>query len=131
MDSALKQIRGVIFVDELEVELMKEYQQQNRQTIKELLSCYHVQEEAPDEDDPHNIHITEVEGEREVEGPSLELEFFSLQIKVNKVNIGTTNNPKMASIGDYLDEQTVERIIELLHEHSDLFPRTFTKMKGI
>jgi hypothetical protein len=58
MDLALKQIRGVIFVDEPEVELMTEYQQQNRQTVKELLSCYHVQEEAPDEDDPHNIHIT-------------------------------------------------------------------------
>jgi hypothetical protein len=31
-----------------------------------------VEEEAPDEDDPHNIQITEIEGEREVEGPSLE-----------------------------------------------------------
>jgi hypothetical protein len=51
---------------------MTEYQQQNRQTVKELLSCYHVEEEAPDEDDPRNIHIIEVEGEREVEGPSLE-----------------------------------------------------------
>jgi hypothetical protein len=42
----------VIFIKELEVELMTEEQQQNRQTVKELLSCYHVQEEAPDEDDP-------------------------------------------------------------------------------
>jgi hypothetical protein len=40
---------------ELEVELMTEDQQQNRQTVKELLSCYHVQEEAPDEDDSCNI----------------------------------------------------------------------------
>jgi hypothetical protein len=51
---------------------MKEYRQQNMQTVKELLSCYHVQEEAPDEDEPHNIIITEVEGEREVEDPCLE-----------------------------------------------------------
>jgi hypothetical protein len=35
------------------------------------LSCYHEQEEAPDEDDPHNIHIEEVEGEIEVEGPPI------------------------------------------------------------
>jgi hypothetical protein len=74
------------------------------------LSCYHVEEEAPDEDDPHNIQITEIEGEREVEGPSLESEVFFAPIKVKKVNIGTTDNPKMASIGDYWDEQTIERI---------------------
>ena len=71
MDSTLKQIIGAIFIQELEVELITNYQQQNKQTMKELLSCYHVQEEAPDEDDPHNIQITETEGETEVEVPSL------------------------------------------------------------
>jgi hypothetical protein len=35
-------------------------------------------------------------------------------------------NPKMASIGDYWDEKTVEIIIELLCEYNDLFPTTFT-----
>jgi hypothetical protein len=30
-----------------------------------------MQEEAPDEDDPRDIQIEEVEGEREVEGPPL------------------------------------------------------------
>jgi hypothetical protein len=78
--------------------------------MKELLSCYHVQEEAPNEYDPCNIHIVEVEGEREVEVPSLESEVFSAPIKVKKVKIGTTENPKMASIGDYWDEKTIERI---------------------
>jgi hypothetical protein len=99
--------------------------------VKELLSCYHVQEEALDEDNPHNIKITEIEGEREVEGPSLALDVFVEPIKVNKVNIGTNDNPKMASVGDYWDEQTIERIIELLHEYNDLFPTTFTNMKGV
>jgi hypothetical protein len=37
----------------------------------------------------------------------------------------------MASIGDYWDEKTVESITELLHEYNDLFPTTFTKIKGI
>jgi hypothetical protein len=50
---------------------------------------------------------------------------------VKKLNISTTNNPKMASIGDYWDEQTVERILELLREDNDLFPTTFIEMKGI
>ena len=126
MDSRLKQIRGAIFIQELEVELIIEYQQYNRQAVKELLSCYHVQEEAPDEDDPCNIQITEIEGEREVEFLSLELEVFPAQIKVKKVNIGKNDNPKMASIGDYWDEKIVEKITKLLHENSDLFPTTFT-----
>jgi hypothetical protein len=100
----------MIFVDEPEVEIMIEYQQQNRQTVKELLSCYHVEQEAPNEYDPRNIQITKIEGEREVEGPSLESEVFTAPIKVKKVNIGKNNNPKMESIGEYWDEQTIERI---------------------
>ena len=90
-----------------------------------------MEEEAQDEDDPHNIHIIEVEGEREVEGPPLESEVFFSLIKVKKVNIGTTENPKMAIIGDYWDEQIVENIIELLREYKDSFPTTFIEMKRI
>jgi hypothetical protein len=66
-----------------------------------------------------------------VEGPSLESEKKFVPIKVKKVNIGTTENPKMTSTGDYWDEQTVERITELLCEYIDLFPTTFIEMKGI
>jgi hypothetical protein len=36
----------------------------------------------------------------------------------------------MARIGDYWDEQPMESITELLHEYNDLFPTTFTEMKG-
>jgi hypothetical protein len=66
-----------------------------------------------------------------VDGPSLESEIFIVPIKVKKLNIGKNDNPKMASIRDYWDEQTVEIITELLHEYSDLFPTTFTEIKGI
>jgi hypothetical protein len=44
------------------VDIIKEYKQKKKQTIKYLFSCYHVREEATDEDDPHNIKITEIEG---------------------------------------------------------------------
>jgi hypothetical protein len=101
MDLALKQIRGVIFIQEPKVVIITEYQQQNRQTMEELSACYHVKEEAPNEDDPRNIQIIEIEEEREVEGPSLESEVFVVPVKVKKVNIGTIDNPKMASIGYY------------------------------
>jgi hypothetical protein len=78
--------------------------------VKELLSCYHVQEEVLDEYDTHDIHIEEVEGKREVVGRPLESEVISALIKVKKVHIGTMDNPKMASIGDYQDENIVESI---------------------
>ena len=45
---------------------------------------------------------------------------------MKKVNIGTIDNPKMTSIRDYWDEQTMERITKLLREYNDLFPTTFT-----
>jgi hypothetical protein len=44
IDVALKRIRGVIFIKEPEVELITEEQQRNKQIVKELFSCYHVQE---------------------------------------------------------------------------------------
>jgi CTP:phosphocholine cytidylyltransferase-like protein len=54
-----------------------------------------------------------------------------MSIKVKKVNIGTIEHPKMASIGYYWDEQTVEIITKLLREYNDLFPTKFTEIKGI
>ena len=56
---------------------------------------------------------------------------FVAPIKVKKVNIGKTDNLKMASIGDYWDEQTLERIVELLCEYSDMFPTNFIEIKSI
>jgi hypothetical protein len=75
--------------------------------VKELLSCYHVEEEPLDEDGLQNIKIIEIEGEREVEGPSLDSEVFFAPIKVKKFNIRKNGNPKMESIGDYWDEKIV------------------------
>jgi hypothetical protein len=90
-----------------------------------------VQEEALDEGDLCDIQIEEAEGEREVEGPPLESEVIVSLIKVNKFNIGIVEDHKMTSIGDYWDEQTIERITKLLHEYNDLFPTKFTEMKAI
>jgi len=97
-----------------------------------LLPCYHVtEEEDPTKENPHNIQILEVEGEREIEVPKLDSTYDAAPLKIKKVNIGTIENPKIASIQYYWDNQIVERITKLLHEYSDLFPTKFLEMKGL
>jgi hypothetical protein len=66
-----------------------------------------------------------------VEGPNIYSENYVAPLKINKVNIGTVENPNMASIGDYWDNQIVERIIELLSEYNDLFLMKFLEIKSL
>jgi hypothetical protein len=39
--------------------------------------------------------------------------------------------PKFFIDGDQWNDETMENIVELLHEYQDLFPSTFREMKGI
>jgi hypothetical protein len=66
-----------------------------------------------------------------VEVLRVELPFIGQSIKINKVNIGIDQTPKVANVGDYWDVATIDKITELLHEYQDLFPTMFTDMKGI
>ena len=75
--------------------------------------------------EPHDVHILETEGERTILGLEISHNFFE-PLKTIKVNIGTEETPKFSSIGDYWDEKTVSKIIDLLHEYQDLFPTNFT-----
>ena len=52
-------------------------------------------------------------------------------LKIQKVNIGSVENLKFANVGDYWGEETMAKIIDLLHEFQDLFPTWFLEMKGI
>jgi hypothetical protein len=47
------------------------------------------------------------------------------------VNIGMEEKPKFANIGDYWNDETMEKIADLLREYQDIFPTTFSEMKGI
>jgi len=96
-----------------------------------LLHCYHIVEDDPVEENLRDIQITKVEWEREVEGSQLQSEDFDAPLKIKKVNIGIEEIPKITSIGDYWDNQRVERITDLLCEYNDLFPTTFSEMKGV
>jgi len=41
-------------------------------------------------------------------------------LKTRQVNIGFEEEPKFAKIGDYWDEDTVDKVVELLCEYQDL-----------
>jgi hypothetical protein len=77
------------------------------------------------------VNITETEGQRDVEGPGVELPFIGKPFKIKNVNIGTKQTPKLANVGDYWDVATIDKITKLLHEYQDLFPTKFTDMNGI
>ena len=48
-----------------------------------------------------------------------------------QVNIGLEAEPKFVNIGSYWDEDTVDKVVELLHEYQDLFTTKFFDLKGI
>jgi hypothetical protein len=100
-------------------------------TIHKLLECYNVTKEEHEEEDPGNVQIPETEGARAVEWLELAYAAYTQPIKIKKVNIGILENPKFVQICDYWNDETVEKVAELLREYHDLFPTTFSKMKGI
>ncbi len=95
------------------------------------MSCVKVNVN-PKEDDLEGLrHLTfqETEGERDIqEIPSEDTSHF-LPMKLQKHNIGSKNKHKMASIGDYWDEQTTKEIFDMLHEYEDLFPASVVELK--
>jgi hypothetical protein len=97
--------------------------------LQKLEGYYNIN--AAEDDDPRKVNITKIEGQRDIEGPGVELPFIGHSIKIKKVNIGTEQTPKVANFGDYWDAFTIDKITKLLHEYQDLFPTKFTEMKGI
>ena len=85
----------------------------------------------PEDDDPWDIHIPESVGSRALKEPNLSFEKFLNPLKIKKVNIGSPENPKIANIGDYGDDESVGKINDLLHKFQEMFSTKFTEMKGI
>jgi hypothetical protein len=77
------------------------------------------------------VNITKTKGQRDVEGPRVEIPFIGQPIKIKKVNIGIEKTPKLENVGDYWDASTIDKITKLLHEYQKLFPTKFTDMEGI
>jgi hypothetical protein len=55
--------------------------------LQKLQGFYNIN--VDEDDDPRNVNIAEYEGQRDIEGPGVELHFIRQSIKINKVNIGT------------------------------------------
>jgi hypothetical protein len=77
------------------------------------------------------VQIPETGGECAVEGPKIKKVIYAKPLRMRKVNIGTKEKPKFANIGDYWNDETIEKIVDLLREYHDLFSTTFSEMKGI
>ena len=56
---------------------------------------------------------------------------FLNPLKTKKVNIVSLEDPKFSKIGYYGDEETVGKIMDLLHEFQDMFLRKFLEMKRV
>jgi len=106
----LQVIKGKIFFEE-----PKEEKLDWDHMIEKSLECCHFARDMND-DDPREIHIPESEGHNAVEGPELEASDYTKIVKVKKVNIDIEENPKIANIGDYWDDETVSKIAKLLGE---------------
>jgi hypothetical protein len=77
------------------------------------------------------VQILENEGEITVEGPQLELNVYLKPLRMHRLKIGIEEKPEFANIGDYWNDETMEKIADLLCDYQDLFPTTFSEMRGI
>ena len=73
--------------------------------IENAVECYNFVADE-EEEDPHNANILALEGSQDFQGLKLELPEITEKVKIKKINIGTKEYPKFASIGDYWDDET-------------------------
>lgn len=83
------------------------------------------------EEDPRNTGIPESKGQCKIVGPKVEVPDISKPLKTKQVNIGSKVQPKFTNIGGYWDEDTMDKVAELLREYQDLFLTNFYDLKGI
>jgi hypothetical protein len=104
--------------------------------IQNPIEFYHISKVSKilDElEELRNLAIKETEGNREIQNtmPNQTDSSYNHPLKLQRLNIGTKEQPKIALVGDYWDEQTSQEIQSLLREYEDFFPKTFLELKGI
>ena len=76
------------------------------------MECYNLV--ADEDEEPCNVNILESEGSRKVQNPKLQIPKIAKKVKIKKINIVIEADPKVASIGNYWDDETVGHITDLL-----------------
>ena len=94
-----------------------------------MVECYNLT--IDEDDDLHNIDIPESEGHCDVHGSAVKAPKVTQPLKTQTINIGSEDQPKYATSGDYWDEDTVSEATQLLHEYRDLCLIKFLEIKGI
>ena len=87
-----------------------------------MMTCYNMSGELEDDDEHLNVNIPEFEGSHGVASPEVPTDSMNQPLRIHKVNIGSVENLKFANDGDYWGEETMAKIIDLLHEFQDLSP---------
>ena len=87
-----------------------------------MMTCYNLSGEPEDEDKLRNVNIPESKGSCDVAAIDILMNLMSQPLRIQKVNIGMEENPKFANVKDYWGEETMAKIMDLLHEFQDLFP---------
>jgi hypothetical protein len=118
VDQVLQIVRKNLFEEASSLPLEQE-EDEWTVPLQKLQDYYNIN--VDEDDDPRKVNITKTEGQRDIEGPGVELPFIIKPIKIKKFNIGTEETPKLSNVGDYWDVSTIEKIIELLHEYQDYY----------
>ena len=85
-------------------------------SIQSMMMCYNFFEDPEDDDELHNVNISESEGIHGVAAPDIQMDSMNQPLHIKKVDIGTTEKPKRANVGDYCGEEMIGKITYLLHE---------------
>ena len=125
MDAAVRLIHTKVFDDKEIAEYQPHWKAQEANAVE----CYNPA--IDEDDDPRNIDITQSEGHCEVHEPAIEAPEVTQPLKTRTVNIGSEEQPKYATIGDYWDGELASKVTQLLHEYQDLFSTKFSEKKGI
>ena len=97
VDVALQKMKEKIFEEILAVDT--NFHQCNT-IVHHWMECYNITREL-DDDDLLEINIPESKGMHAVEGDGISNDQFLSPLKIKKVNIGSSENPKFANIGGY------------------------------
>ena len=66
-----------------------------------MMTCYNVSGEPDDEDNPRAVDILDSKESRDIRSPEGPGDKFKKPLKLKKVNIGTIEDPKLASFGNH------------------------------